>query len=55
MKIDKLNQSKLPIVKIDVRLDDDENKILFPEKLAQTNQTLAQTNISIIRKGNNNS
>jgi len=40
MKIEELNKSILPIVRIDKSLDKYENKVLFPEKLAQANEAI---------------
>ncbi len=39
-KIDELNKSKLPIVKIDKSLDKYKDKILFKEKVEKANETL---------------
>ena len=40
MKIEKLNQAKIPIVKIDKRLERFRGKVLFPEKLEKANEIL---------------
>jgi hypothetical protein len=40
--IEKLNKSKLPIVKIDKSLERLRGKNLFPEKLAKANETIAK-------------
>lgn len=40
MKIEELNQSKIPLVKIDKRLDRFNGKVLFPEKLELANSLL---------------
>ena len=40
MKIEKLNTAKIPIVKIDKRLERFRGKILFPEKLEMANDIL---------------
>jgi hypothetical protein len=40
MKIDELNKAKIPIVKIDKRLERFRGKVLFPEKLALANKML---------------
>ena len=39
-KIEELNKSKLPIVKIDKSLDKYKDKILFKEKVEKANETL---------------
>jgi hypothetical protein len=39
-KIDEVNKSKLPIVKIDKSLDKYKDKVLFKEKVEQANETL---------------
>ena len=40
MTIKELNKSKLPIVKVDKKLEKLSKKILFPEKLESANETL---------------
>lgn len=40
MKIEELNKSILPIVRIDKSLDKYEKKVLFPKKLAQANKAI---------------
>jgi hypothetical protein len=40
MKIKELNQNKIPIVKIDKKLERFRGKVLFPEKLEQANKIL---------------
>jgi hypothetical protein len=40
MSIEELNQSKIPIVKIDKKLERFKGKVLFPKKLAMANQLL---------------
>jgi hypothetical protein len=40
MTIKELNKSKLPIVKVDKKLEKLSKKILFPEKLEEANKTL---------------
>jgi hypothetical protein len=37
MKINQLNEAKIPIVKIDKKLERFRGKVLFPEKLEQAN------------------
>ncbi len=43
--IDKLNQSKLPIIPIDKQLEKYRGKVLFPEKLAKANEILAKSGL----------
>ena len=38
--VKELNNSKIPIVRIDPSLDQYRNKVLFPEKLAKANEML---------------
>ena len=45
MKIEELNKSKLPIVRIDKSLDKYEKKVLFPEKLAKANEAIKMTGL----------
>ena len=45
MKIDELNKAKIPIVKIDKRLERFRGKVLFPEKLAKANEILSKVGI----------
>ena len=45
MKIDELNKSKIPIVKLDKRLERFRGKVLFPEKLAKANEILSKVGI----------
>jgi hypothetical protein len=40
MKIEELNKAKVPIVKIDKKLERFRGKVLFPEKLALANKML---------------
>ncbi|MEP6903671.1 MAG: hypothetical protein ABJA66_18255 [Actinomycetota bacterium] len=40
MKIKELNESKLPIVRIDKSLDKYKNKVLFKEKVEKANEAL---------------
>jgi hypothetical protein len=40
--IKKLNESKVPIVVIDKRLEKYRGKVLFPEKLAKANEILSK-------------
>jgi len=45
MKKDELNQSKIPIVKIDKRLERFRGKVLFPEKLEKANEILTRVGL----------
>jgi hypothetical protein len=45
MKIDELNKAKVPIVKIDKRLERFRGRVLFPEKLALANKMLANATL----------
>ncbi len=38
--IEELNQSKVPIVKVNKELNQYKDQVLFPEKLAEANETL---------------
>lgn len=49
-KIEKLNQSKVPIIVIDKRLERFRGKVLFPEKLKRANEILAKTGLPDIKK-----
>jgi hypothetical protein len=44
-KIDELNKSKLPIVKIDKSLGEYKNKVLFKEKVEKANETLKRVGL----------
>jgi hypothetical protein len=48
--IEKLNNSKVPIVAIDIRLEKYRGKVLFPEKLARANEILAKAPLPITKK-----
>ena len=45
MKIQELNKSKVPIVRIDKSLEQYRDKILFPEKLAKANEMLKKVGL----------
>jgi len=47
MNIKKLNSKKVPVVKIDKRLDKLSKKILFPEKVAEANKMLKKVGLPI--------
>jgi hypothetical protein len=44
-KIEKLNNSKVPVIVFDKKLEQFRNKILFPEKLAKANEILAKVGL----------
>jgi hypothetical protein len=54
MKIEQLNNSKTPIVRIDKSLEKLRGKNLFPEKLAQANEVLAKVGLPKKRAGQRN-
>jgi hypothetical protein len=45
MDIKELNKNKVPIVKNDKKLEKFRSKVLFPEKLAKANKTLARVGV----------
>lgn len=45
MNIKELNQSKIPIVKLDKKLERFRGKVLFPEKLEQANKVLSRVGL----------
>ncbi len=45
MRISALNQSKVPIVKIDKKLERFRGKTLFPEKLEKANEILSRVGL----------
>ena len=45
MTIDQLNQSKVPIIVFDKKLEELKGKILFPEKLKKANEILAKAGL----------
>ena len=49
MKIDELNESKVPIIVFDKKLEKFRGKVLFPEKLARANEILAKTGLPKIK------
>ena len=49
MKIDELNESKVPIIVFDKKLEKLRGKVLFPEKLARANAILAKTGLPKIK------
>ena len=45
MKIDELNQSKVPIIVFDKKLEEFRGKVLFPEKLKKANEILKKVGL----------
>jgi hypothetical protein len=45
MTIEQLNQSKVPIIVFDKKLEQLRGKILFPEKLKKANEILAKSGL----------
>ena len=45
--VKELNNSKVPIVRIDPSLDQYRNKVLFPEKLAKANEMLKTAKLPV--------
>lgn len=44
-KIEQLNNSKVPVIVFDKKLEQFRNKILFPEKLAKANDIIAKVGL----------
>lgn len=45
MTIEELNQSKVPIIVIDKKLEQFRGKVLFPEKLKKANEIMAKAGL----------
>ena len=45
MKVEELNKAKIPLVRINKKLDEFSGKILFPEKLALANKMLKKAKL----------
>ncbi len=45
MSIDDLNKAKVPLVKIDKKLEKLRGKVLFPEKLKMANELLSRAKL----------
>ena len=54
MKIEELNKAKVPIVKIDKKLEQFRGKILFPKKLELANKMLANATLPVLPLKNSN-
>ena len=50
MTIEELNQSKVPIIVFDKKLEQFRGKVLFPEKLKKANQILAKAGLPVLKK-----
>ena len=49
MEINEFNQAKIPVVKINKKLDEFKGKILFPDKLAQANAMLLRVKLPTLK------
>ena len=47
MKVEDLNKAKIPVVKIDKKLEEFRGKILFPKKLALANKILSKAKLPV--------
>ena len=45
MKVDELNKAKIPVVKINKKLEEFRGKILFPKKLELANEMLSRAKL----------
>ena len=45
MKVDELNKAKIPVVKINKKLEEFRGKILFPKKLVLANEMLSKAKL----------
>ena len=50
MKVDELNKAKIPVVKINKKLEEFRGKVLFPKKLALAHEMLSKAKLPIIEK-----
>jgi hypothetical protein len=50
MTVEKLNNSKIPIIVFDKKLEQFRGKTLFPEKLAKANEILAKAGLQKTQK-----
>jgi len=50
MKVEDLNKAKIPIVKIDKKLEEFRGKVLFPKKLALANEMLSKAKLPNLEK-----
>lgn len=49
MKIKQLNQSKVPVITLDKKLEQLRNQVLFPEKLAKANEILNKVGLPNVK------
>ncbi len=49
-RIEELNQSKIPIIVFDKKLEQFRDKVLFPEKLKKAKEILAKVGLPNIKK-----
>ena len=49
MKVDELNKAKIPVVKINKKLEEFRGKILFPKKLALANEMLQNAKLPTLK------
>ncbi|MBP4142569.1 hypothetical protein J3S90_12230 [Flavobacterium sp. P4023] len=47
MKVEDLNKAKIPVVKINKKLEEFKGKILFPEKLELANKLLEKAKLPV--------
>lgn len=45
MKVNELNKAKIPVVKINKKLEEFRGKVLFPEKLALANKMISNAKL----------
>jgi hypothetical protein len=50
MNVDELNKAKIPVVKINKKLEEFRGKILFPKKLALANDMLAKAKLPVLNQ-----
>ncbi|MFT7068793.1 MAG: hypothetical protein ACJAZY_001677 [Spirosomataceae bacterium] len=50
MKVEQLNNSEIPIIVFDKKLEQFRDKTLFPEKLAKANKVLAKSGLPKTKK-----
>ena len=49
MKVDELNKAKIPVIKINKKLEEFKGKILFPEKLDLANKLLEKVKLPKVK------
>ena len=50
MKAKELNQSKIPVIVLDKKLEQYREKVLFPEKVKKANDILSKTELPELKK-----